>query len=215
MLSFYGYTVLTNKLNWSANFDQLIWISFEITPPISHSCNFHLKSIIKCVFKRKHSCIGCITRTLLRSEFSNVPSKFLPVQMHSRIGYICTIFLLSEFSNVLSNCAHEQLQSRIGYIWMIFLLSEFSNVSSDCLPEQIHSHIGCICTIFLQSEHSSVSSNCLPEQMQNHIGCFYVAFPYVFFLTNCWMFHKKKRSWWWQISTILSSQYICHIFPDE
>ena len=76
-LSFYGYTVLTNKLKWSANFDQLIWISFEITPPISHSCNFHLKSIIKCVFKRKHSCIGCITRTLLRSEFSNVSSNCL------------------------------------------------------------------------------------------------------------------------------------------
>ena len=69
----------------------------------------------------------------------------------------------------------------------------------------MHIRIGCICVIFFQSEFSnvssSVSSNCLPPQMQNHIGCFYVAFPYVFFLTSCWMFHKKNRSWWWQIST--------------
>ena len=69
----------------------------------------------------------------------------------------------------------------------------------------MHIRIGCICVIFFQSEFSnvssSVSSSCLPPQMQNHIGCFYVAFPYVFFLTSCWMFHKKNRSWWWQIST--------------
>ena len=69
----------------------------------------------------------------------------------------------------------------------------------------MHNRIGCIRTIFLQSEFSSVSSNCLPQQMQNHIGWIYVAFPYVFFLTNCWMFHKKRRSWWWQINTVLFS----------
>ena len=75
----------------------------------------------------------------------------------------------------------------------------------------MHIRIGCICVIFFQSEFSnvssSVSSNCLPPQMQNHNGCFYVAFPYVFFLTNCWMFHKKNRSWWWQISTDFKKWY--------
>ena len=74
-----------------------------------------------------------------------------------------------------------------------------------------------IFTNSLQSEFSSVSSNCLPWQMQNHIGCIYVAcpyvaFPYVFFLTSCWMFHKKNRSWWWQISTDFSPPKFAILF---
>ena len=80
----------------------------------------------------------------------------------------------------------------------------------------MHIRIGCICVIFFQSEFSnvssSVSSNCLPQQMQNHIGCFYVAYPYIFFLTNCRMFHKKKRSCWWQISTGLIPPKFANFF---
>ena len=48
-----GYTDLTNKLKWSANFYQLIWISFDIIPPVSHLCNFYPRCVFKCVFKRK------------------------------------------------------------------------------------------------------------------------------------------------------------------
>ena len=83
---------------------------------------------------------------------------------------------------------------------------EFSRVSSNCLPPQ---------KVFFLCDISSVSSNCLPWPMQNHIGCIYVVFPYVVFLTNCWMFHKKKRSWWWQVSTVFSPLNLPCFFYDE
>ena len=45
------------------------------------------------------------------------------------------------------------------------------------------------------------------EKEHYHICLTFVAFPYVVFLTSCWMFHKKNRSWWWQISTDFKKWY--------
>ena len=43
--------------------------------------------------------------------------------MHCSTGCICAIFHLSEFSNVSSNCLPVQMQSRIGCICMLFQMS--------------------------------------------------------------------------------------------
>ena len=68
--------------------------------------------------KQMQSQIGCITKILHQSEFSEVSSNCQSEQMHSRIGCICMAFHLSEFSNVSSNDLPEQTQSRIG--WWVF-----------------------------------------------------------------------------------------------
>ena len=52
--------------------------------------------------KQMQSQIGCITKILHQSEFSDVSSNCHCEQMHSRIAYICMIFLQSEFSDVPS-----------------------------------------------------------------------------------------------------------------
>ena len=136
----------------------------------------------------------------LQSEFSNVSSNCLPVQMQSRIGCICMLFQMSPqivcptrckvefiafvcFSQVTfqmclpvsSDCLPEQMQSRIYCICMLFS-SDYSNVSPNCLPVQMHSSIGCICAFFLQSEFLNVSSNCLPVQMHSSIDCIWTIF---------------------------------------
>ena len=118
--------------------------------------------------------------------------------MHSHIGCICAISRHNEFSYAVSNCFHEQMHSHIGCICVISHQSEFWYVASNCLNEQMQSHIGCICTIFLQNEFSHVSLSGLSSQKHNHIGCMSFAFLFVFFLTNCWMFHKMMCSCWWQ-----------------
>ena len=81
--------------------------------------------------------------------------------MQSHIGCICMLFLKSEFSNVSSNCLAVQMQSCIDCIWTIFHLREFSDVSSNCLPQQMQSRIDCICTLFLQIAFSYVSNHLL------------------------------------------------------